>query len=314
MFADDHAEAAPAPAGGALRGGKGGVPGRYKDLIYDAAECKNGQRLPAPVLAAQLRQESGFNPRAGSDKGAQGIAQFVPGTWASRGIDGDGDGDRDVWDPKDAIPAQGAFMCSLLTMAKKHPQYDGSPTELALAGYNAGWGAVAKYGGVPPYRETQNYVRAITAGAKDLTAADVGGSAGTGTWVRPVDAKLGTPYHASGAAWSSGYHTGVDFAAASGTTVRAVGPGRVVAAGDGGAYGNQIVIRHSDGMHSQYGHLSAVTVRPGQTVRGGAAIGRSGQTGNAYGPHLHFEIRTTAAYGSDIAPLPYLRKHGLQIG
>jgi murein DD-endopeptidase MepM/ murein hydrolase activator NlpD len=304
------ASSSTAPAGGALRVGKGGVPARYEDLIYEAVDCKKGPDLPAPLLAAQLRQESGFQPDADSGK-AQGIAQFVPGTWASRGVDGDGDGDRDVWDPKDAIPAQGQFMCDLLKQARNARGYSGSPTELALAGYNAGWGAVQKYKGIPPYRETQDYVSAIMAGVKDLTAPAPDGH---GSWVRPVDAPLGTPYRASGSHWSSGYHTGVDFTAATGTTVKAIGPGTVVQAGAGGSYGNEVVIKHSDdGMYSQYGHLSAVTVRKGQTVKGGMSIGRSGATGNVTGPHLHFEIRTTASYGSDIPPLPYLRKHDVPI-
>jgi murein DD-endopeptidase MepM/ murein hydrolase activator NlpD len=313
MLSDDSAAATDAPSG-ALQIGEGAVPAKYAGLVTDAAKCKNGQKLAPGVLAAQLRQESGFNPRAGSEKRAQGIAQFVPGTWASRRVDGDDDGDRDVWDPKDAIPSQGKMMCELLAQAAHHPEYDGSRTELALAGYNAGWGAVSRYRGIPPYDETRNYVRVIMAGVKDLTVEDGGPSATSGGWSRPVDAPLGTPYNASGSAWSSGHHSGVDFTASSGSTVRAAGPGTVVAAGDGGAYGNQVVIKHPDGMHSQYGHLSALSVHTGQTVKGGQTVGRAGATGNASGPHLHFEIRTTPGYGSDVDPLPYLRRHGVTFG
>jgi murein DD-endopeptidase MepM/ murein hydrolase activator NlpD len=93
--------------------------------------------------------------------------------------------------------------------------------------------------------------------------------------------------------------------------VRAVAGGRVVSAGWGGAYGYQVVIRHSDGKYSQYAHLSALTVRPGQPVAGGQRIGRSGSTGNTTGPHLHFEVRTGPDYGSDINPLAYLRDNGV---
>ncbi|WP_418960106.1 M23 family metallopeptidase [Streptomyces tritici] len=132
-------------------------------------------------------------------------------------------------------------------------------------------------------------------------------------WVAPVDGGVSTPYRASGAMWSSGYHTGVDFIAASGTNVRAVGAGTVVSAGWGGAYGNEVVIQHADGTYSQYAHLSSLAVSAGESVRGGQQIGLSGSTGNSSGPHLHFEIRTGPSYGSDVDPLAYLRSHGVSI-
>ncbi|MFH8365585.1 transglycosylase family protein [Streptomyces sp. NPDC018031] len=124
---------------------------------------------------------------------------------------------------------------------------------------------------------------------------------------------LGTPYHQAGSAWSSGYHTGADFPVPTGTTVKAIGPGEVVSAGWGGSYGNQVVIRHADGKYSQYAHLSSLSVSAGQTVSGGQQIGLSGSTGNSSGPHLHFEVRTGAGYGSDIDPIAYLRAHGVSI-
>lgn len=134
-----------------------------------------------------------------------------------------------------------------------------------------------------------------------------------GGFSAPVDAALGTAYRVSGSSWSSGYHTGVDFPVATGTTVKSVGPGQVVSAGWAGAYGYQVVIRHTDGRYSQYAHLSALGVKSGQQVSGGQRIGRSGSTGNSTGPHLHFEIRSAPGYGSDIDPLKYLRSHGVRI-
>ncbi|MEU6390531.1 transglycosylase family protein [Streptomyces sp. NPDC046939] len=131
--------------------------------------------------------------------------------------------------------------------------------------------------------------------------------------VAPVNAGIGTPYHAAGSSWSKGYHTGVDFAVPTGTSVRAVAAGRVVSAGWGGSYGYQVVIRHADGRYSQYGHLSALSVRAGQGVVEGQRIARSGSTGNSTGPHLHFEMRTGPGFGSDIDPLAYLRAHGVRI-
>ncbi|WP_433888113.1 transglycosylase family protein [Streptomyces sp. CA-111067] len=129
----------------------------------------------------------------------------------------------------------------------------------------------------------------------------------------PVHAAIGTAYHASGSSWASGYHTGTDFLVSTGTAVHSVAAGKVVTAGWGGSYGYQIVIRHADGHYSQYGHLSQISVKVGQQVNEGQRIGRSGSTGNATGPHLHFEIRTGPEYGSDIDPLRYLRAHGVSV-
>ncbi|MFF4792175.1 M23 family metallopeptidase [Streptomyces sp. NPDC001276] len=124
---------------------------------------------------------------------------------------------------------------------------------------------------------------------------------------------VSTGYRTGGSLWSSGTHTGIDFHAASGTTVHAVGIGTVVETGWGGAYGNQVVIRMADGMYTQYGHLSSIGVSVGQQVVPGQQIGLSGATGNVTGPHLHFEARTSPDYGSDVDPVAYLRRHGLNI-
>ncbi|MET8975550.1 LysM peptidoglycan-binding domain-containing M23 family metallopeptidase [Streptomyces sp. NPDC004539] len=126
-------------------------------------------------------------------------------------------------------------------------------------------------------------------------------------------AVVGTGYRVSGSMWSSGYHTGVDFVVPSGTTLRSVGAGTVVSAGWANAYGNQVVIKLADGYYAQYAHLSALNVSAGQSVSAGQQIGYSGSTGNVTGPHLHFEIRTTPDYGSDVDPLAYLRSHGVSV-
>jgi murein DD-endopeptidase MepM/ murein hydrolase activator NlpD len=131
--------------------------------------------------------------------------------------------------------------------------------------------------------------------------------------VAPVNASPGTQYRKTGSSWSKGYHTGVDFAVPTGTSVKAVGAGKVVTAGWGGSFGYQVVIRHSDGRYTQYAHLSAISVKSGQTVGGGQRIGRSGSTGNSTGPHLHFEVRTGPGFGSDVDPLAYLRAGGVRI-
>ncbi|MFJ8463644.1 M23 family metallopeptidase [Streptomyces swartbergensis] len=140
-------------------------------------------------------------------------------------------------------------------------------------------------------------------------------AATTSGYSAPVDgATVGTPYRMSGSMWSSGYHTGVDFVVPTGTSLKAVGAGTVVSAGWGGAYGNQVVIKLNDGSYAQYAHLSSLSVSAGQTVSAGQQIGLSGATGNVTGPHLHFEIRTTPDYGSDVDPVAYLRSHGVSVG
>ncbi|MFD8231380.1 transglycosylase family protein [Streptomyces sp. NPDC059696] len=131
--------------------------------------------------------------------------------------------------------------------------------------------------------------------------------------VAPVSASLGTPYRKAGSSWSKGYHTGIDFPVPTGTSVKSVGAGSVVSAGWGGSFGYQVVVRHADGRYSQYAHLSAISVRSGQSVSAGQRIGRSGSTGNSSGPHLHFEVRTGPGFGSDVDPVAYLRAGGVTI-
>jgi hypothetical protein len=121
------------------------VPGRFRDPLIAAATHWN---VSVALLAAQLMAESGFNPFAVSPAGAQGIAQFMPDTAASYGLE-------DPFDPVAAIDAQAHLMSDLIRQL-------GSP-ELALAGYNAGPGAVEACDCVPPYPETQAYVTRILA-------------------------------------------------------------------------------------------------------------------------------------------------------
>jgi len=121
------------------------VPARFREPLLAAASRWN---VSAALLAAQLLAESNFNPFAVSPAGAQGIAQFIPGTAAAYGLD-------DPFDPVAAIEAQAHLMADLIRQL-------GSP-ELALAGYNAGPGAVEACHCVPSYPETQAYVTRILA-------------------------------------------------------------------------------------------------------------------------------------------------------
>ncbi|WP_051874706.1 M23 family metallopeptidase [Streptomyces exfoliatus] len=138
------------------------------------------------------------------------------------------------------------------------------------------------------------------------------------SWVKPVTSyTLTASYNQGGAMWSH-KHSGQDFAVPVGTPVKAAGAGTVVKAGpngggDGPAYGNAIVVKHTNGTYSQYAHLSKIKVHVGQKVGAGQQIALSGNTGNSSGPHLHFEIRTTPNYGSSVNPAAFLRSHGVSI-
>lgn len=157
-------------SGGAIRGGIAEIPAEFLPLISGAVMREGCPALTESVLAAQLFQESGFNPSARSPVGATGIAQFMPGTWPSWGRDENGNGLASALEPEDAIPAAARFDCAIAKMVTDMG-IPGDPAELMLAGYNAGPGAVQAFNGVPPFSETQNYVRAILELARDWAAS-----------------------------------------------------------------------------------------------------------------------------------------------
>ncbi|CAO5193018.1 Glycoside hydrolase [Frankia sp. AiPs1] len=165
-----------------------GIPKEYVQMITDAANAAGCAEVTPALLAAQLQQESGFNPKAASPVGAMGIAQFMPGTWATHG-------QGDVWNPVDAIPAAARYDCEVAVSVATVP---GDGQEKMLAAYNAGAGAVLAYAGIPPYIETQNYVRTILAQAQVYgDSLEDGAIIATGS-VEPVlafmESQVGKPY------------------------------------------------------------------------------------------------------------------------
>ncbi|MFC8201719.1 NlpC/P60 family protein [Streptomyces sp. NPDC057298] len=195
------------PAGAALGAALSvSVPAEYKTLIEDAGNtCPE---ISPNLLAALLTQESGFDPTAKSPVGAQGIAQFMPSTWESHGIDGNHDGKRDAKDPEDAIPSAAKYLCTIADDVKDVP---GNKQSNMLAAYNAGSGAVRKYGGIPPYQETQNYVRSITALAGNQSGGTTGKIATSAQAAAAIGAAkkvIGTPYSWGGGN-TSGPSTGI---------------------------------------------------------------------------------------------------------
>ena len=158
----------------------------------------------------------------------------------------------------------------------------------------------------------------VASAAAPAAAPAAAKKAMSASWVDPVKKyTLSAGFAQAGKMWQS-THSGQDFAVPSGTKVMAAHGGTVVkaggnGAGDGPAYGNAIVIKHASGVYSQYAHLSRIDVKIGQVVKTGQKIALSGSTGNSSGPHLHFEIRTTANYGSAINPVTFLHSKGVKV-
>jgi murein DD-endopeptidase MepM/ murein hydrolase activator NlpD len=129
-------------------------------------------------------------------------------------------------------------------------------------------------------------------------------------YVKPVASyTLTAGFGESSSLWSS-THTGQDFAAPTGTPVKAIHGGTITSAGWAGSYGYRIILTLDDGTELWFCHLSSMTVTSGK-VATGDTIGRVGSTGNTTGPHLHLEVRPGG--GDPIDPMPWLRAKGLQV-
>ncbi|GGF63845.1 lytic transglycosylase [Paracoccus acridae] len=119
--------------------------GKRSDFIPHAREAARRYGIPEDLFLRLVQQESGWNPSARSHKGATGLAQLMPGTAAKLGVN-----------PHDPVQNLHGGARYLRMMYNQFGNW-----RLALAAYNAGPGAVQKYNGIPPYRETRNYVRII---------------------------------------------------------------------------------------------------------------------------------------------------------
>lgn len=137
----------------------------YSNLINNASDK---YQVPATLISAVIKQESGYQPNAHSGAGASGLMQLMPSTARSLGV-------TNVWDPAQSIDGGTKYLANAIKTNNGNISY-------ALAAYNAGQGAVNKYGGIPPYTETKNYVSSILSmyGGGNLDPNNIAGGDGGG--------------------------------------------------------------------------------------------------------------------------------------
>lgn len=323
---DQHdTQAAAATAGSTCQvnaaegGGEGGarveVPEAFKEPVKKAAEVSG---LPEEIVAAQINQESGFSTSVSSPVGAQGPAQFMPDTWATYGEGGD------VNDPEDAMAAYGRYMKHLLEVSKpKADKNEGGPdaARLAVASYNAGEAAPGlEDGEIPPYEETQNYVKVIFDGAQEDYSVECkqvasGGDVSEvelsdGEWAKPLPGGQHTSgygarnimpgcapgdYNISNGCHAN-FHLGVDLATpgagtAPGGTVVAPTKVEVVCVPE---FDGMVQVKVINGEDSElllnFLHLAERNVKVGDELDRGEPIGVEGNVGQtSFGTHLHLE-------------------------
>lgn len=326
LFDSDADHAQPASACVVPDGEGVAVPTEYEQWVQDAADEAG---LPYEIVAALLYTESGWDPNASSRVGAGGIGQFMDYTWAEYG------NGQDRFDPQASIEASGRYLRDLQTMVDDVATTDQEQIEYTLAAYNAGPGAVQQYGGIPPYPETQEYVPAIMDRAQVDFSEDCtppGGSEigdlGSGEWTHPlpggqVTSGFGARPCPAGTECNkyTANHGGVDFSTGGGTTVLAATDLQITATGTNQYQGEYIIGRMTDdpSLVMQFHHCQtgSTSVSQGDTVAVGTALCTEGATGNASGPHLHFQINTEAAddsqptYDHATDPQPILVEQGV---
>lgn len=315
-------------------GGESNIPEPYREVMA-AAAAKS--KIPISILAAQIESESNWDPSVVSPVGASGIAQFMPGTWATWG------NGADPHDPIAGLKAQGGYMEYLRKfMQKNFGMWDEKEADvitdeklikLILAGYNAGEGNVQEFAGVPPFEETRKYIDKILTLAQTKYSDDCDmttvGDIGSGKWMHPNSgASLTSPFGPRDYAGMS-FHYGLDLAVGGNAVVVAPVDMEITFARDvSGAqdaydagYGTWLIGKQIDapGYVFEFHHFvpGSLKVQVGQKVAVGTPLAVEGTTGNSGGVHLHFQMAppgtdpTRPTMNSAIDPLPILRKAGV---
>lgn len=313
------------------------IPEQYREAVEQSAQSAG---LPVGIIAAQIQQESGWNAKAVSPVGARGIAQFMPGTWDEWG------NGKDPFDPFAGLDAQGRYMKHLAGQVAKLASNEQEKIQLTLAAYNAGAGNVQKYGGIPPFDETEHYVQIIIDNAQmdySSTCEAPGGfdfgdlkadewahpmpnsrlTSGFGPRACPLTSCVGKPFLLK--------HEGIDLAGSEPyfyaptdmkiTYVSVGSPDQLY-----GSYGNYIFGQMTEApylvfeFHEAQDH--SLLVKTGDVAEKGTPLGKPGATGNSSGIHVHFQIndpktsvfdRPAINNGTTYDPIPILRQQKVNI-
>lgn len=289
----------------ALQGGTEGLISQYDNYIKQYA---NVSGVDPNLVRAVMYCESGGKSNSVSSAGARGLMQLMPDTAKGLGVDPD--------DPEQNIRGGVAYLAQML-------QQQGGDVELALAAYNAGPGNVKKHGGIPPFKETQNYVKKVMSKYREYTKLG-GGKEYIGDGVRGTAEGLTsmitggtvlTQTSEFGVDRGTHKHGGYDYAASVGTKLYAptTSDSFVLNYGyDPKGYGHWVSLKDENGIEWRYAHLSAPTrdlPEKGAIVRPGDLVALSGNSGRSTGPHVHVEVLKD---GEKINPYDYLggRKGG----
>jgi len=269
--------------------------GKYASYINQAAQ-KYG--VNPFLIAAIIQQESGFNPKAVSSAGARGLMQLMPGTASGLGV-------TNSFDPYQNIMGGTKYISQQLKAF-------GNDLSKALAAYNAGPGNVRKYGGIPPFKETQNYVNKVLGNFNKLA----GSASNIATTFSSASQSVVDYYNSNFRTTSkfgqqesfrSSAHKGLDLAnGKQGDPVKSLRAGKVITAAYSKTAGYWVVVQQDDGTVAKYMHLQkGLNVKAGQTVSSGQTLGKVGNTGRSTGAHLHLQIEQN---GKAIDPQAYMNQ------